>query len=94
MMTSSAGTSRLRRLAAYTRCPRCAYSHRPRRPTTGSELSLMFFHNMSSSETTGNSSAALAQYFTENSGLQLGIKVSAFPSSSHSDSGEVCVFEA
>jgi hypothetical protein len=32
--------------------------------------------------------------FTENSGLQLGIKVSAFPSSSHSDSGEVCVFEA
>ena len=55
---------------------------------------LMLFHNMSSSETTGNSSAALTQYFTENSGLQLGIKVSAFPSSSHSDSGEVCVFEA
>ena len=54
----------------------------------------MLFHNMSSSETTGNSSAALAQYFTETSGLQLGIKVSAFPSSSHSDSGEVCVFEA
>jgi len=54
----------------------------------------MLFHNMSSSETTGNSSAALAQFFTENSGLQLGIKVSAFPSSSHSDSGEVCVFEA
>src|SRR3984893_18798776 len=89
-----AGTSRLRRLAAYTRCHRCAYSHRPRQPTTGSELSLMLFHNMSSSETTGNSSAALTQYFTENSGLQLGIKVSAFPSSSHSDSGEVCVFEA
>src|SRR5260370_1398606 len=89
-----AGTSRLRRLAAYARCHRCAYSHRPRQPTAGSELSLMLFHNMSSSETTGNSSAALTQYFTENSGLQLGIKVSAFPSSSHSDSGEVCVFEA
>ena len=24
-----AGTSRLRRLATYTRCPRCAYSHMP-----------------------------------------------------------------
>src|SRR5260370_40250137 len=87
-----AGTSRLRRLAAYTRCHRCAYSHRPRQPTTGSELSLMLFHNMSSSETTGNSSAALTQYFTENSGLQLAIKVSSFPSSSHSDSRELCVF--
>ena len=54
-----AGTSRLHRLAAYTRCPRCAYSHMPRRPTTGSELSSMIFHNVSSSETTGNSSAAL-----------------------------------
>ena len=80
--------------AVYTGCLRCACSSMPRRPTTGSELSLMVFRNMSSSETTGNSSAALAQYFTENSGLQLGIKVSAFPSSSHSDSGEVCVFEA
>ncbi len=34
----------------------------------------MLFHNMSSSETTGNSSVALTQFFTENSGLQLGIK--------------------
>ena len=59
---------------AYTRCHRCAYSHRPRQPTTGSELSLMLFHNMSSSETTGNSSVALTQCFTENSGLQPGIK--------------------
>ncbi len=66
----------------------------PRQPTTGSDLSSMLFHNISSSETTGNSSAALTQYFTENFGLQLGIKVSAFPSSSHSDPGEVCVFEA
>ncbi len=54
----------------------------------------MLFHSLSSSETTENCSAALIQYFTEHSGLQLGIKVSAFPSSSHSDSGEVCVFEA
>src|SRR5260370_32183529 len=72
----------------------CCATGLARQPTTGSELSLMLFHNMSSSETTGNSSAALTQYFTENSGLQLGIKVSAFPSSSHSASGEVCVFEA
>jgi hypothetical protein len=52
------------------------------------------FTTMSSSETTGNFSAACTQCFTENTGLQLGIKVSAFPSSSHSDSGEGCVFEA
>ena len=31
----------------------------------------MLFHNMSSSETTGNSSAAYTQYFTEDAGLQL-----------------------
>ena len=60
----------------------------PRRPTTGSELSLMLFRNMSSSETTGNFSAASTQYFTENAGLQLEVTVSAFPLSSHSDSGE------
>ena len=34
----------------------------------------MLFHNMSSSETTGNSSVALTQCFTEDSGLQPGIK--------------------
>ena len=62
----------------------------PRRPTTGSELSLMVFRSMSSSETTGNFPAAGTQYFTENTGLQLGIKVLAFPTSSHSDSGEEC----
>ena len=33
----------------------------------------MLSHNMSSSETTGNSSVALTQCFTENSGLQPGI---------------------
>ena len=60
----------------------------PRRPTTGSELSLMVFRNMSPSETTGNSSAAFTQYLTEDSGLQLQNTVSAFPSSSHSDSRE------
>jgi hypothetical protein len=60
----------------------------PRQPTTGSELSLLVFRNMSSSETTGNFSAAYSQYFTENADLQLQIKVSAFPLSSHSDSGE------
>src|SRR5215469_12796477 len=65
-------------LAVYMRCPRCACSSMPRRPTTGSELSLMLFRNMSSSETTGNSSAALTQFFTEDTGLQHGIKVSAY----------------
>jgi hypothetical protein len=74
-----AGASRLHRLAAYTRCLRCAYLHMPRRPTTGSELSLMVFRNMSSSVTTGNLSAAYTQYFTENAGLQLQLTVSAFP---------------
>ena len=48
----------------------------------------MLFRNMSSSETTGNFSAASTQYFTENAGLQLELTVSAFPLSSHSDSGE------
>jgi hypothetical protein len=37
---------------------------------------------------------ALTQYFTRDSSLYPGIKVSASPLSSHSDSGEVCVFEA
>jgi hypothetical protein len=48
----------------------------------------MLFHNMSSSTTTGNSSAACTQYFTEDTSLQLRMTVSAFPSSSHSDPGE------
>ena len=34
-----AGSSRLRRIAAYTRCPRCAF--RPRRSASGSALSLL-----------------------------------------------------
>jgi hypothetical protein len=48
----------------------------------------MLFHSMSSSETTGNSSAAYTQCFTEDAGLRLQSTVSAFPLSSHSDSGE------
>jgi hypothetical protein len=83
-----AGTPGLHRLTAYTRCPRCAYLHRPRRPTTGSELSSTLFRSMSPSTTTGNSLVAYTQYFTKDAGLQLRMKVSAFPSSSHSDSGE------
>ena len=70
------------------------YIPMPRQPTTGSELSLMLFHNMSPSETTGNPSVAYTQYFTEDAGLQPGLKVSAFPLSSHSDSSEGMVFEA
>jgi hypothetical protein len=54
----------------------------------------MVFRNMSSSETTGNFPAALTQYFTGNTGLRHGINVSAFPSSSHSDPGEVVLFAA
>ena len=83
-----AGTSRLHRLAAYTRCPRCAYSHMPRRPATGSELSSMLFHNMSSSVTTGNFPAAHTQCFAENAGLRLQLTVSAFPKPPPSDSRE------
>jgi hypothetical protein len=48
----------------------------------------MLCHNMSPSTTTGNSSAAYAQCFTEDTSLQLRMTVSAFPSSSHSDPGE------
>jgi hypothetical protein len=48
----------------------------------------MLCRNMSSSETTGNFSAAYTQCFTENAGLQLQLTVSAFPKSSHSDSSE------
>ena len=57
----------------------CAGTTTPRQPTTGSELSWMVFRNMSPSGTPGNSSAACAQYFTEDAGLQLQGTVSAFP---------------
>jgi hypothetical protein len=39
----------------------------------------MVFHNMSSSETTGNSPAAYSQYFAENIGLQLQFRHSRYP---------------
>src|SRR6202049_4982188 len=88
-----AGTTQLHRLAAYTSYLRCAYLHMPRRPTTGSELSLMLFRNMSSSETTGNSSAAHTQYFAERIGCQPGLAVSPFAvAPPHADSGEEMVF--
>ena len=89
-----AGTSRFHRLAAYTRCLRCPHSHMPRRPAIGSELSSMLFRNMSSSKTTANFSVAYTPSFTKNASLQLRITVSAFPLSSHSDSGEGVLFEA
>ena len=86
-------TSRFRRLAAYTECLRCAGA--PRRPPSGSELSLMLFHNMSSSETTGNSSAALTQLLHRKHWPSTWDKKFRHSlRTSHSDSGEVCVFEA
>ena len=39
----------------------------------------MYFRNMSPSETTGNSSAAYTQYFTEDASLQRGIKSFGIP---------------
>ena len=41
--------------------PSLCIFHRPRRPTTGSELSSILFRNMSPSETTGNFPAACTQ---------------------------------
>jgi len=61
---------------------------------SGVTLPALMKLNMSSSETTGNFSADYTQYFTENTGLQLQITVSAFPLSSHPDSGEGDCFEA
>ena len=54
----------------------------------------MVFREMSSSETTGSFPAALTQYFSGNTCLRHGIDVSAFPSPSHSDPGEVVLFAA
>jgi len=53
-----AGTSRPHRLAAYTRCLRCAHFHMPRQPTTGSVLSLVILLDMSPTYATESSSAA------------------------------------
>src|SRR3954470_19343384 len=54
-----AGTSRLHRRAAYTRCLRCAGA--PRRPASGSGLSLPFRPDMPSSLTPGSSDIACVQ---------------------------------
>jgi hypothetical protein len=59
--------------STYTRCLRCAYLHMPRQPATGSELSLMPFHNMSSSETKRNSLVAYTQYFAEDTGFNFSV---------------------
>src|SRR3954453_1547887 len=53
-----AGTSRLHRRAAYPRCLRCAGA--PRRPASGSGLSLPFRPDMPSSLTPGSSSSHLS----------------------------------
>src|SRR3954452_5765298 len=53
-----AGTSRLHRRAAYTRCLGCAGA--PRRPASGSGLSLPFRPDMPSSLTPGSSSSPLS----------------------------------
>src|SRR5215218_5394574 len=53
-----AGPSRLHRRAAYTRCLRCAGA--PRRPASGSGLSLPFRPDMPSSLTPGSSSSPLS----------------------------------
>src|SRR4051812_21582039 len=54
-----AGTSRLHRRAAYPRCRRCAGA--PRRPASGSGLSLPFRPDMPSSLTPGSSRIACVQ---------------------------------
>src|SRR3954447_17754982 len=55
-----AGTSRLHRRAAYPRCLRCAGA--PRRPASGSGLSLPFRPDMPSSLTPGSSDIACVQF--------------------------------
>src|SRR5208282_2314684 len=78
------GTSRFHRTAAYTRRPRCASP--PRRPTTGSLLSLASSIDMSPSGTPESSSAASTQFFADDTGLRPVRKVSALPLTPPSDS--------
>jgi hypothetical protein len=86
------GTSRFHRTAAYTRCPRCASP--PRRPTTGSVLSLASSIDMSPSGTPGSSSAARTQFFADDSGLRPVRKVSALPLTPPSDSRGETLFRS
>jgi hypothetical protein len=87
-----AGTSGLHRLAAYTRGLRCAYWHRPRRPTTGSELSSMLFATCRPLRPQGTPRLPIPSTSPKTLAFNAGLKVSAFPLSSHSDSGEGIYF--
>ena len=55
-----AGTARFHCVAAYTPCLRCAFP--PRRPTTGSVLSLLILSHMSPSTTPGSPAAVCTQF--------------------------------
>src|SRR3954451_6929408 len=72
-----AGTSRLHRKAAYTRCLRCAGA--PRRPASGSGLSLPFRPDMPSSLTPGSSDIACVQFTRCRHGLRRDLNGSALP---------------
>jgi hypothetical protein len=63
-----AGTSQLRRPAAYMRCLRCAGA--PRRPASGSALSLPFFPSMSPSMSPGRLSLRTPSSFAISTGLR------------------------
>src|SRR3954469_372568 len=72
-----AGTSRLHRKAAYPRCLRCAGA--PRRPASGSGLSLPFRPDMPSSLTPGSSDIACVQFTRCRHGLRRDLNGSALP---------------
>src|SRR3954463_3421052 len=72
-----AGTSRLHRRAASTRCLRCAGA--PRRPARGSGLSLPFRPDMPSSLTPGSSDIASVQLRDADTGLRRDPSGSALP---------------
>jgi hypothetical protein len=63
-----AGTSQLRRPAVYMRCLRCAGA--PRRPASGSELSLPFFPSMSPSMSPGRLSLHIPSSFAISTDLR------------------------
>jgi hypothetical protein len=72
-----AGTSRFHRMAAYTRCLRCAGA--PKRPPSGSGLSLPFRPDMPPSLTPGSSIVVSVQNTDVDIGLRHGPKGSALP---------------